>query len=84
MNRNTIFVDKTDIETYFNTSRGRTNIDRIRKALVNEMPKEIKEEFRTKFNDLVEIAENKYQFKAFDCSERLARFFNQYLIQVTD
>lgn len=82
-------VNKSDIEEYYKSIGDKSKKAKIwifRTKIIAEMPGFLKQEFRTKFNDLekVDFEGKIYKFVAKNCSLELNNYLSQFSIIVED
>ncbi len=84
METEVIEITKEDLRQYYKTSSNRCKVRLVRSKIYNSMPRNIKEEFKTKVNDLKELSFGVFIIKAKDGSENLNQFLARFLFQLID
>lgn len=77
-------ITKEDLRQYYKTLSNRCKVRLVRSKIYNSMPRNIKEEFQTKINDLNEIEAGTFVIKAKSGSENLNKFLANYLFKLVD
>lgn len=71
-------IKESDLVDYFTTVNKNNSIRKFRKFIIKKMPRQIRLEFKTKFNDLKEDTSGVYKIFATNASTQLSQYLSQF------